>query len=76
MAGQDPIGSYIVRMYGHVASGKAAFVGVAHDIESGGSYPFKGPGELWSILTAAHMESPSEGESDASGQNSTSSGER
>lgn len=48
----DRIGSYIVRMYGDAAAGDEAFVGIAQDVEGGGQYPFKGPDDLWAILTA------------------------
>lgn len=56
MSTRDHMGSYIVRMYGGDAADGKAFVGIAQDIESGGSFPFRSPGDLWSILTASHCE--------------------
>lgn len=57
MSVQDCIGSYIVRIYDRAAAGSEAFVGVVQDIEGGGSFPFKSPSDLWSILTAERRES-------------------
>lgn len=69
MSTRDHMGSYIVRMYGGDAADGRAFVGIAQDIESGGSFPFRSPGDLWSILTAPQCQ---DGDSENAADNTSS----
>lgn len=75
MAIQDHMGSFIVRMYGDVTAGDESFVGIAQDIDSGGAYPFKGPGDLWAILTAEQAGARPKADQAAGGSDGNSSAE-
>lgn len=72
----DRMGSYIVRMYGDAVADGETFIGIAQDIEQGKAYPFKGPGDLWEILTTGHPRYRPETGDDAPGPAGTSPGGR